>query len=204
MAAAALAAAAGDAGASAAVGVGLRAGAAVVVAGAAAVAGDGAPPQRAVADVAAVALQEAAVRLGGRGPELTLVVFVFSLAAALADRALALPAAGGEEAVELHVVVPAGDGRRGGGGGDGEREEQEQGEALGAGHGAAAAAGRGRGNECAWGSVQRGLSCPGVTRGEEELGSGGMGASGCQGGSLITRCRSLSRGSSPRMRTRAW
>jgi len=150
------------------VGVGLCARAAVVVAGAAAVAGDLVPPQRAVADVAVAALQDAAVRLGRRRPELPLRVIdvvAVRLAAALADGADALPAAR-EEAVELHVVVGASDGRRGGG--DGQREDEDQDEALHAGHSAAAAAverGKGRGNECAWGSVQRGLSCPGVTRG---------------------------------------
>ena len=130
-----LAAAARDVGASAAVGVGLGAGAAVVVAGAAAVAGDGAPAERAVGDVAAVAPQEAAVRVGLGRPEpaLRVVVFVAVLveAGALGDGAPAiLPAGGGEEA-ELHVV-PAGDG--GGGGGGGEREEEDQGEGPDAGH----------------------------------------------------------------------
>jgi len=141
------------------VGVGLCARAAVVVAGAAAVAGNLVPPQRAVADVAAAALQEAAVRLGRRRPELPLrVVGVVAvrLAAALANGADALPAAG-EEAMELHVVVGAGDGRRGGG--DCEREEEEQDEALDAGHGAAVARGeRERGMNARGGAYSEALA----------------------------------------------
>lgn len=155
------------------VGVGLGAGAAVVVAGATAVAGDGAPAQRAVADVAAP-LQHAAVRFGRSRPELPLRV----LPAALGHGAPALPAAGAGEEAELQVI-PASDGR---GGGrqrrDGEHEE-EQHEALHAGHGAAA-----RENECAWGKGAHSEALAGLVRREErrEVGERDKGRLGSGGG----------------------